>query len=76
MKISIEQSRRRVREIEIDGIPQCQKVDAHVGEDKLGIRYYPEVGSAVAVGVGGFALLWFVIKKKSLEELIEIFKKH
>jgi hypothetical protein len=26
-------------------------------------------------GIGGFAILWFVIKKKSFAELIAIFKK-
>jgi len=33
------------------------------------------VGSAAAVGIGGFALFWFVIKKKNLAELIAVFKK-
>ena len=33
------------------------------------------VGSVAVVGIGGFALLWFVIKKKSFEDLIAIFKK-
>ena len=33
------------------------------------------IGSVAVVGVGGFALFWFVIKKKSFEDLIAIFKK-
>ena len=32
-------------------------------------------GSVVVVGVGGFALVWFVIKKKTWAELVAIFKK-
>ena len=31
-------------------------------------------GSTVAVGSGGFSLLWFVIKKKKWSDLIAIFK--
>ena len=30
---------------------------------------------AVGLGAGGFAIFWFVIKKKSLAELLAIFKK-
>ena len=33
------------------------------------------VGSVAILGIGGFALLWFVIKKKSWADLIAIFKK-
>ena len=36
------------------------------------------VGSIVgvaAIGVGGFALVWFVIKKKTWAEFVAIFKK-
>ena len=33
------------------------------------------VGSAAAVGVGGFSLFWFVIKKKKWSDLVGIFKK-
>ena len=33
-------------------------------------------GSVAVGGVGGFALFWFVIKKKSFADLIRIFKKH
>ena len=33
------------------------------------------IGSVAVVGIGGFALFWFVIKKKSLADLIAIFKK-
>ena len=32
-------------------------------------------GSVVAVGIGGFAIFWFVIKKKSFADLIAVFKK-
>ncbi|MBR2480408.1 MAG: hypothetical protein IKB56_03780, partial [Clostridia bacterium] len=30
---------------------------------------------AVGLGAGGFAIFWFVVKKKSLAELLAIFKK-
>ena len=33
------------------------------------------IGSVAVVGVGGFALFWVVIKKKSFADLIAIFKK-
>ena len=33
------------------------------------------VGSVAVAGVGGFALFWFVIKKKSWAEFLAIFKK-
>ena len=33
------------------------------------------IGSVLVAGLGGFALFWFVIKKKSFADLIAIFKK-
>ncbi|MBE6593599.1 MAG: hypothetical protein E7642_06345 [Ruminococcaceae bacterium] len=33
------------------------------------------IGSVAVVGIGGFALFWFVIKKKKWSDLIGIFKK-
>jgi hypothetical protein len=33
------------------------------------------IGSTFAVGVGGFAIFWFVIKKKKFADLVAIFKK-
>jgi len=33
------------------------------------------IGSALVVGIGGFAIFWFVIKKKSFAELTAVFKK-
>ena len=33
------------------------------------------VGSVAAVGLGGFSLFWFVIRKKSLADLLLVFKK-
>jgi hypothetical protein len=33
------------------------------------------IGSVAVAGVGGFALLWFVIKKKTWAEFLAIFKK-
>ena len=33
------------------------------------------IGSVAVVGIGGFALLWFVIKEKSFADLIAVFKK-
>ncbi|MBQ8882773.1 MAG: hypothetical protein IJY70_05250, partial [Clostridia bacterium] len=32
------------------------------------------LGSVAVAGVGGFALFWFVIKKKSFADLIAVFK--
>ena len=34
------------------------------------------IGSVAVAGVGGFALFWFVIKKKTWAEFIALFKKH
>jgi len=33
------------------------------------------IGSVAVVGLGGFSLFWFVIKKKSFADLIAVFKK-
>ena len=33
------------------------------------------IGSAVVVGIGGFALVWFVIKKKTWADFLALFKK-
>ena len=33
------------------------------------------IGSVVVVGLGGFALVWFVIKKKTWADFVAIFKK-
>ena len=33
------------------------------------------IGAVAVISIGGFALVWFVIKKKSLADLIAIFKK-
>ena len=33
------------------------------------------IGSVAVVAIGGFALLWFVIKKKSFADLVAVFKK-
>ena len=33
------------------------------------------VGSVAVVGLGGFSLVWFVLKKKSFADLIAVFKK-
>ena len=33
------------------------------------------VGSTAAVGLGGFSLFWFVIKKKRWSDLVKVFKK-
>ena len=33
------------------------------------------IGSVAVAGVGGFALFWFVIKKKSFADLVAVFKK-
>ena len=34
------------------------------------------LGSVAVVGIGGFAIFWFVIKKKSFADLIAVFKKN
>ena len=34
------------------------------------------IGSVAVVGIGGFAIFWFVIKKKSFADLIAVFKKN
>lgn len=34
------------------------------------------IGSVLAVGVGGFAIFWFVIKKKTFADLVATFKKN
>ena len=33
------------------------------------------IGSVVVVGIGGFALVWFVIKKKTWADFVALFKK-
>ena len=33
------------------------------------------IGSVTVVGIGGFAIFWFIIKKKSWADLLAIFKK-
>ena len=33
------------------------------------------IGSVAVVGIGGFSLFWFVIKKKSFDDLVAVFKK-
>ncbi|MBE6689858.1 MAG: hypothetical protein E7590_01070 [Ruminococcaceae bacterium] len=33
------------------------------------------IGSVAVAGIGGFAIFWFVIKKKSFADLIAVFKK-
>ena len=52
------------------------------GEDEAGLTAGAIAGiavgataGAVGLGVGGFAIFWFVIKKKSMAELLAIFKK-
>ncbi len=49
------------------------------GDDKDGLGAGAIVGivagSVVAVGIGGFAIFWFVIKKKTWAEFLAIFKK-
>jgi len=33
------------------------------------------IGSVAVAGIGGFAIFWFVIKKKSWADLVAVFKK-
>ena len=53
--------------------------DNHLSDDEGGLGAGAIVGivigSVAVVGVGGFALFWFVIKKKSFADLIAVFKK-
>ena len=42
-------------------------------EDGLGTGAI--IGIAAVAGVGGFSLFWFAIKKKSLADLLAVFKK-
>jgi hypothetical protein len=34
------------------------------------------IGSVLVVGIGGFAIFWFVIKKKTWADLLAVFKKN
>ncbi|MBQ9114421.1 MAG: hypothetical protein IJY07_00635, partial [Clostridia bacterium] len=62
-----------------DNTPDTPEVE---GEDEAGLSAGAIAGiavgataGAVGLGVGGFAIFWFVIKKKSMAELLAIFKK-
>ena len=62
-----------------DNTPDTPEVE---GEDEAGLTAGAIAGiavgataGAVGLGVGGFAIFWFVIKKKSMAELLAIFKK-
>jgi len=60
-----------------DGNNTCNICGAELPKDGLsgGAIAGIAVGSTAAVGLGGFSLLWFVIKKKKWSDLIGIFKK-
>ena len=55
----------------------CGYVTAENSDEGLGTGAVIGIvcGSVAVVGIGGFSLLWFVIKKKSFADLIAIFKK-
>ena len=51
-------------------------VQGFAGRNMIVIRIVGIVlGSVAVVGIGGFAIFWFVIKKKSFADLIAVFKK-
>lgn len=60
-----------------DGDGKCDGCGYVMKTDGLGVGAIVgiSVGSAVVLGVGGFSLFWFVIKKKSIADLIAVFKK-
>ena len=51
--------------------------DPNEGKDGLGAGAIVGIviGSVAVAGVGGFALFWFVIKKKTWADFLAIFKK-
>ena len=55
----------------------CGYVITESNDDALGAGAIVAIviGSVAVVGVGGFALVWFVIKKKTWAEFLAIFKK-
>ena len=59
--------------------PDTPPVDNPPSDDEGGLGTGAIIGivcgSVAVVGIGGFALFWFVIKKKSFADLIAIFKK-
>ena len=61
------------------GINYESSTDATAGvkkESSIGAIVGIVIGSVVVAGLGGFAIFWFVIKKKSFEDLIGLFKKN
>jgi hypothetical protein len=48
------------------------------GKDGLGAGAIVAIviGSVLVVGIGGFAIFWFVIKKKTWADLLAVFKKN
>ena len=59
------------------GEPDAGIAPTDDGEDGIGTGAIIAIiiGSVAVVGIGGFALVWFVIKKKSFADLIAILKK-
>ena len=59
--------------------PDTPPVDNPPSDDEGGLGAGAIIGivcgSVAALGIGGFALFWFVIKKKSFADLIAVFKK-
>ena len=57
--------------------PNSTPDDTSDDKDGLGVGAIVGIviGSVAVVGIGGFALLWFVIKEKSFADLIAVFKK-
>ena len=60
-----------------DGNGYCDVCNAEIPKDGLsgGAVAGIVTGSVMAIGLGGFALLWFVIKKKKWSDLVGVFKK-
>ena len=56
----------------------CGFVMAEMEDNGLGVGAIVGIviGSVAVVGVSGFALVWFVIKKKTWVDFVAVFKKN
>ena len=59
-----------------DGDRRCDLCDEPLGGGLTGGAIAGiAIGATVAVGLGGFSLFWFVLKKKSWQDFVALFKK-